>query len=1814
LELFDVFNAWNACISLLKYPSKRLNTRTIHTALPIGLVFIVLLTLFVSPVSAQRPIHKQPGFVHLKNGSIAIRRNIADASLRKDSLKAVHYGHHYYVLTQFDELPDSSRRAELAANGIHLYDYVSDQTYLAEIQDSFDLALLSRYAVGGVFVLPAYSKLSPRLQNDPMPELQNRSKLIAIGYFGTTPVSQIRQQLIAAGASIQTLKLQPPGVIFARVSDTTTLRRLADLPFVSYLTSQPFEAKALNYNNRAAQGADALSASMGRRLYGDGVVVGVGDDADPSSHVDFTGRLILRTSAPYSEHGTHTTGSVGGGGIINPMYQGMAPHSTIVSQYYSDILANAPVYVSEYDMLLTNNSYTDYDIGCTDDGEYDALANATDGQIYSYSSLMHVFASGNDGFLTCTPFPRLYSTIKSGFQCAKNVITVGNVDNTNSNLLNIPIIDGSSSAGPTNDGRVKPELVAGGFNVMSTTPYNTYGSETGTSMAAPDVTGTLVLLAQRYRQLHGGSDPSSALLKTLACLTATDLGNPGPDYVFGFGALNGLAAVQVLENGQYTSRQLSSGQSIPFTLSHVPSGLAQLRVMIYWNDYPAAPYAASALVNNLDLTVKTPTGVVHYPLILNPNPADVTNNAVEGVDDVNNIEEVVLNSPASGNYTVTVTGTSVPYGPQPFVLAYQEIQPGITLQYPYGNETWVPGNPEIIRWNATDGGTGTFTLDYSTDGGTTWTIINNAVVANSQMYDWTTPNTATNQAVVRVTRNGTAYSGKSTYPFVILGQPTLTDSVPCQGYTQLVWNTVPSATGYDVMQLIGDTMVKVAGTTDTTYLVGNLNRDSSYWFGVRADNGSTPGRRSISVNVIPTGGVCNLSALNNDYTVDSAIGLHSGRQYTSTQLTASTPITVEVKNLGTTPPGSSFTMNYSINGGTPVTETTGAVVAASGGVYDYTFATPANLSAQGTYTLQVWVSYPGDPDQGNDTLTTVVKQLSNAPITLASSYTEGFESTSVGTYYSYTMGFTGDDRCDFSANSTDGRARTYVDEGMCHSGNRCAILDQAPDATVTTADSLMLTFNLSNYSSADQLWLDFYYRNQGIDSSYTGNQVWIRGNDQSAWIPVQTLDTSYANIGIYQPSTHIDITGTLKNAGQSVSSSFQIKFGEQGYTSTNDVYTDGNVDNGYLFDDITITRSSNDLGVTSLISPTAGNQCSLTGTTPISIMVRSYTSTTATNIPVTYVINGDTVNETLPSLAGFDSTVYTFANTANMSVYQSYSITAWVNYPGDTYTANDTLATVTVQTSPMISTFPYLEGFEASNGGWFTGGINSSWQWGAPQKTIINQAANGNNCWVTSLAGDYNNNELSYLYSPCFDLSSLTSPVLSFSHIFQTEDDCACDYHWAEYTTDDVNWFKLGVVGGGTNWYDDTLNETWQMSYTKWHVSSYAIPVTASKVRFRIVMSSDEATTYEGVGIDDVHVFDKASVYTGVNDSLAQPVSGNSWINFDLGGQRIAAINPNGQDLGVTNVKVFFNHTGAVRHDPTQYYLDRNIVIQPTNQPSGPVSVRYYFLDSEVDTLITASGCAGCTTIPDAYHSGVTQFSSPVATAEEDSTLTNDSIGAFTWHTPRTAVSIIPNDDGYYAEYTVNGFSEFWLNAVAPTDSATAPSMALTFTATNSNNNGLLQWTTTDAFGVSRYIIEKSTDSVNFSVLDSVAAQADGTGVASYQYTDTHLDTGNNYYRLEEVMENGTIAFSPIRVVQYTNSGGGITVGPNPVPRHTALYVTSTTNTEHIRMLDASGRIIMDLEVRGSLNIVPLPDLATGIYFVQVVTDSGSMVQKILIK
>ncbi|MFL5746349.1 MAG: S8 family serine peptidase, partial [Niastella sp.] len=547
------------------------------------------------------------------------------------------------------------------------------------------------------------------------------------------------------------------------------------LPFVAYISSESIKPVPLNYKNRAAHAVNTLGAFLGRNLQGKNVTIGVGDAGDASTHIDLKGRQITKGGLSAVNHSTHVTGSIAGAGLINPKYKGMAPQATVINDNYDLILTNTPAYVSEYNMVLTNNSYSGGKVSCASPGDYNTGSIYVDEQLNNIPAILHVFAAGNYADDTiCAPYPGPFATMGSGYQSAKNVLTVGAIDNSSYTIANF------SSCGPVSDGRIKPEITAGGWAITSTLPNNKYGVDWGTSMAAPTATGILGLVVERYRQLHGGSNPSSTLIKAVACNGAVDEGNPGPDYIYGFGNINARNSVEAIENHTYFTGSIGNGSSATFTIPAVAPGTAQIKVLLYWNDPAAFTGAATALVNDLDLTVAAPGAILHHPLVLDPSPANVNNIAVEGIDSRNNFEQVVINNPPAGNFTITVNGTGIAQGPQDIVVVYQVIQPAVTVEYPFGNETLAPSEPEIIRWNATDANTNTFTIEYTFDNGSTWTTIDNNVAATSRNYTWTVPaSAATGTALIRVSRNGTAYSDVSDYNFTILGVPAVTLNDSC---------------------------------------------------------------------------------------------------------------------------------------------------------------------------------------------------------------------------------------------------------------------------------------------------------------------------------------------------------------------------------------------------------------------------------------------------------------------------------------------------------------------------------------------------------------------------------------------------------------------------------------------------------------------------------------------------------------------------------------------------------------------------------------------------------------------------------------------------------------------------------------------------------------------------------------------------------------------------------------------------------------------------------------------------------------------------
>lgn len=1721
----------------------------------------------------------------LRGSSVTPVKNISVSDVAGFNNKATRFNGKAFTVIQFEHIPTVQERADLLQSGIELLDYIPNNAYTATIKGSLNVSLLNSLKARSIIELKPEQKMLPSLAANQFPSWAVRlpgTVDVWITFPKTFSYETVARELKSKNFDIISEEYKNYRVIGLRISQRK-VKELASLPFVEYVQSAPAEDKPLNFKDVINAKGNVLSSVLGRNLDGKGVAIGIGDNADPLQHIDFNGRLINRAANIGQSHGVHVTGTAAGAGLVDERYKGFSPKATIIAQTFSGVLANAPSYVNDYGMVVTNNSYGN-STDCSNFGIYDIYARIMDQYAYDMPYLENVFAAGNSGTSNCSPYLNGFSNVFGGFQTAKNVITVGAT-------TELGVIAGFSSKGPVRDGRIKPEIVVQGQPIISTVPLNAYGSNQGTSMASPGAAGGLTLLYQRYRQLHGGANPKNALIKALICNGATDRGNVGPDFSYGFGWMNLLRSVKMMENNNYFNDSVANTQINTHSIT-VPANTAQLKVMLYWNDPAAAVLASHALVNDLDLEVVDPSSGVNLPYILDTLPTNVTAVATTGVDHVNNIEQVVINNPSAGIYTVRIKGTAVTQNPrQEYILAYDTLPVSNTITYPIGGERLTQGDFVYVSWDAYGNPANNFTIDYSMDDGMNWNNIGTSA-AGTRQFGWTLPAGFSDKARVRVTQNGSGLVSSSE-KFTIVGIPIDTLSpTQCEGYITIGWKPITEATGYEVMMLRGDDMVPVATipAAQTNYTFSGLSKDSVYWVTVRSLLNGNPGRRAIAVSRQPNNGTCTGTISDNDLKVDAVLAPSSGRQLTSSSLSASTTISVRIKNLDDAAVNN-FNVRYSVNGAPFISETNTATIAANS-TYTHNFATTYDFSAAGTYQLRVVVQNTSavDPVSANDTMVVNVKQLTNPAVALSvgSDFLDDFETADSASYYSAQIGLGNRDRYDFISNTVYGRLRTFVNSGIAYSGNKAMTLDADRYNGSGTIDLLLGTFNLAAYNTAtDDIRLDFQYKHHG-QAPHPANNVWVRGDDTKSWINVYDLYANQGDAGIFNKSSSIELSDILVANTQNFSSSFQVRFGQWGQILTSDNENAA----GYTFDDIHLYKVSDDIQMVRIDTPIVAS-CGLGNAVPVKVTVKNSANTVISNIPVSFRRDGGAiVTETIPTVNANATIQYTFTATTDLSVPGSHMVEAWVDYPTDSYSANDTTS-VTLFNSPIISSFPYLQNFEADNGLWYTDGKKSSWEYGTPASQKINRAASGSKAWKTSLVGNYNDLEQSYLYSPCFDITGMTTPTLSFSVALDLED-CGsgslCDAAYVEYSADGNTWTKLGLYGQGTNWYNKNFTGSnaniWSIQdYTRWHAATIPLPTGFSRLRLRFVMSSDPYTSREGIAIDDIHIYDNIyGIYNGA--TMGAPVSqtisgGNNWVDFTSGGKLIASVMPNNLNLGSTDVQAYIN-TGAVRTSSKQYYHDRNITIKPaTRNLSDSATVRFYFLDTETENLINATGCGSCSKPTTAYELGISKYSD-LTLSIENGTLTDNVLGNWLYISSPDVIKV-PFDKGYYAEFKVKNFSEFWLNNGGPDDMHVLPVRLEKFTATKESNDVLVQWTTSEEANVDRYEIEVAVGYTNyqqnkFIKAGQVISRNSSSSQQQYAFTDNEKNkSGVRYYRLKMIDRDGKYTYSEVRPVVFE---GEINwqVYPNPSDGlYSFVYQLTQGAKMTIKIYDINAKLIKEV-------------------------------------
>jgi hypothetical protein len=308
-------------------------------------------------------------------------------------------------------------------------------------------------------------------------------------------------------------------------------------------------------------------------------------------------------------------------------------------------------------------------------------------------------------------------------------------------------------------------------------------------------------------------------------------------------------------------------------------------------------------------------------------------------------------------------------------------------------------------------------------------------------------------------------------------------------------------------------------------------------------------------------------------------------------------------------------------------------------------------------------------------------------------------------------------------------------------------------------------------------------------------------------------------------------------------------------------------------------------------------------------------------------------------------------------------------------------------------------------------------------------------------------------------------------------------------------------------------------------------------------------------------------------------VNGTGWINFIESGTNklIASINPNGQNMGSTDVQSYVN-TGAVRINSDQFYHDRNITIKPTTvNLADSATVRFYFLDTETEALINATGCSYCYKPSMAYELGVTKYSD-ADDSKENGTLADNTPGNYIFINS-TNVKKVPFDKGYYAEFKVKNFSEFWLNNGGFDKNTPLPFELISFTARKKNGKDVLaEWSTASENNVNRFDLELAKGNAaflqnQFVKIGEVISHGNSTIEQQYSFTDfENIKSGVRYYRLKIIDNDGSFKYSAIRPVLFNNEINW-QVFPNPSSGIFNLaYQAADGEAMTIKLYDVTGK------------------------------------------
>jgi hypothetical protein len=837
----------------------------------------------VNALSAANPESERepaPMTLHMKSGDQAVvpfsdelttNMTSADVAAAFDQgTRGSLYGDRRYLIIQFASALNADVRAEIAASGVDFIDCIPASAYLMRLPAELDISLLLSHGMTGYYVPQPKDKMPEHFYTFLIGDQSGETYRVRVLPMEDMPPSELRAVFSGLPGS-PGLSAEEGHRFFVSDMRGDAVLELARFPFIYYIephsddfvlddmettSDMPEDEYGRGDYHTTSSRANYITSSLAGHLSltGADVVIGVGDvPYYCKTHVDMQGRhLVLDPAATSSvdDHGVHTSGTTGGNGTRIPRYIGLAPEALIHTAKFEAIYDLG--LLGPDPMVVTSNSWSKDDPVYGDDffanmGRYNLYSQDIDLLLRNETSLISLHSAGNNGG-EHDGFPFGYATMNPSFASAKNVLAVGRKVSPDNHQA-------SSSFGPTRDGRIKPDLISE-QNVIATICDDEYGWDQGSSMSTPTVSGVAALLYQLYRQHNAGSTPDGALIKAVLMNSADYLEGSGPTFSAGYGKVNARRAADIITAGQYETDELGDGDTRSIFID-VPAdvdgkSITSMKVMLYWHDREASPYASPALVNNLDLSVVF-GATTYLPYVLDPDPADVELPATTGIDNLNNTEQVQIDAPSPGTYEIMVDGTTVLDGPQKFWVVYLYMLEEVQITFPIGGEKLFSGETRSVFWDSYGTGSANAAdfVEYSSDGGSNWYPVTHESYSGfpGASAPWRVPEMPLSEVLVRVGKDALVSVSE---PFTVSERIDLTLTDITGNQVELAWNTVSGADGYELMRLIGSSGWDVFYTTTGTSAILDKSAISTdrTWVTVRAAN-SAEGLYSQRAKAMP---------------------------------------------------------------------------------------------------------------------------------------------------------------------------------------------------------------------------------------------------------------------------------------------------------------------------------------------------------------------------------------------------------------------------------------------------------------------------------------------------------------------------------------------------------------------------------------------------------------------------------------------------------------------------------------------------------------------------------------------------------------------------------------------------------------------------------------------------------------------------------------------------------------------------------------------------------------------------------------------------